>query len=206
MEKLSVINESIWSDLQNRSSGEITRKEDYAIMVEVINEFIKKHKLEKGDYNINADMSLDVFKNISINKDDLIDGKLPFKFGKIDGTMWLSNDLNLTTLKNSPIEVTGSFVLYENKLENFIGGPEIVGSNFSANFNRELKTLDGSPKKVGGNYSIVFCTNVVDISGISPEIGGNLEVSRDSSIRTGKTFTDDEFRKYSNIKGYIKRL
>ena len=156
---------------------------------------------------MNPDGSLDIYKNISVRKDDLIEGKLPFKFGKIEGTMWLSNDLRLTTLENSPKEVTGSFVLYENNLKNFIGGPEIVGENFTANFNRGLETLDGSPKKVGGNYSIVWCTQVKDISGISPEIGGNLEVSKDSQIRFGgKSFTDEEYRQYSNIKGIIKRL
>ena len=181
------------------------RKEDYA-KLEVIKEFVKRHAFEEGEYTINKNFTLDVHRNISVRRDDLIDGKLPFKFGKIDGTMWLTDDLRLKTLENSPKEVTGSFVLYENKLENFIGGPEIVGENFSANFNSPLKTLDGSPKKVGGNYSIVLCTSLVNISGISPEIGGNLELSKDSNIKFGKIFTDDDFRKYSNIKGIIKRI
>ena len=191
MKKLSGINESIWSDLQDRSSGEVVRKEDYA-KLEVIKEFVKRHAFEEGEYTINKNFTLDVHRNISVRRDDLIDGKLPFKFGKIDGTMWLTDDLRLKTL--------------ENKLENFIGGPEIVGENFSANFNSPLKTLDGSPKKVGGNYSIVLCTSLVNISGISPEIGGNLELSKDSNIKFGKIFTDDDFRKYSNIKGIIKRI
>ena len=206
MKQLSKITESIWSDIQDRSSGDVVRKEDYG-KVELINEFVKRHGFQKGDYTINKDLSLDIHRNISVREDDLIESKLPFKFGKIKGTMWLSNDLRLTTLENSPKEVTGCFVVYENNLKNFIGGPEIVGENFSANFNRDLETLDGSPKKVGGNYSIVWCTGVKDISGISPEIGGNLEVSKDSHIRfSGKTFTDEEYRQYSNIKGIIKRI
>ena len=205
MKRLSGINESVWGDIRKRGLGDSFRDED-KWQLDVIKEFIEKHKLKEGEYSINGDLSLNVNKNISILKEDLVDGKLPFKFGKVDGTMWLTDDLHLKTLENSPKEVTGSFVLYENELENFIGGPEIVGENFAANFNSPLRTLDGSPKKVGGNYSIVFCTSLVDISGISPEIGGNLELSKDSNIRFGKTFTDEEFRKYSNIKGIIKRL
>jgi hypothetical protein len=202
MKKLS---ESLWADLQDRSSGDIVRKEDAAI-VEVIKEFVKRHGFREDEYNINKDLSLDIYRNTIIRKEDLIDGKLPFKFGKVDGTMWLTDKLYLKTLENSPREVTRSFVLYENKLENFIGGPEIVGGNFAANMNLSLKSLDGSPKEVGGNYSIVYCTSLLDIKGISPKIGGNLEVSKDKDIRWGKTFTDEDFRKYSNIKGEIKRI
>ena len=129
---------------------------------------------------------------------DLVDKKLPFKFGKIDGTIWLS-DLNLDTLENSPNEVTGDFVIYENKIRNFIGGPEIVGGNFSANVNLLLESLDGSPQKVGGNYCIVGCRHIKDISGISPEIEGDLELTNKPFL----VFADFEYRKYSNIKGKI---
>lgn len=198
MKKLSQITESIWSDIQDRSSGDVVRKENQWI-VDIIKEFVDRHKLKDGEYNINPDLSLDVYRNISIKSSDLVDGKLPFKFGKIDGTMWLSDFLSLTTLENSPRELTGSFVLYQNLCENFIGGPEIVGGNLSANFCRRLTSLDGSPKEVKGDYCICFCSGLKDISGISPVIGGNLEISKNCP------FEDDEFRKYSNIKGQIIR-
>ena len=203
MRKLSKITESIWSDMQDRSSGDVVRKEDQW-KIDLIKEFIERHHLKENDYHINADCSLDIHRNIMIKPVDILDvkeGKLPFKFGRVDGTMWL-NGLGLKTLENCPSEVTGDFVIYENKLENFIGGPENVGGDFAANMNLSLKSLDGSPKKVGGKYSILACMSIKDISGISPEIGGNLEIPK----KTKFEFSDDDFRQYSNIKGEIKRL
>ena len=203
MRKLSKITESIWSDMQDRSAGDVVRKEDQW-KIDLIKEFIERHHLEEKDYHINSDYSLDIHRNIMIKHFDILDvreGKLPFKFGRVDGTMWL-NSLDLKTLENCPKEVTGDFVIYENKLENFIGGPENVGGDFAANMNLSLKSLDGSPKKVGGKYSILACMSIKDISGISPEIGGNLEIPK----KTKFEFSDDDFRQYSNIKGEIKRL
>ena len=203
MRKLSKITESIWSDMQDRSAGDVVRKEDQWI-IDLIKEFIERHHLRENDYHINADCSLDIYRNIAIEPFDILvikEGKLPFKFGRVDGTMWL-NSLDLKTLENCPKEVTGDFVIYENKLENFIGGPEIVGGDFAANMNLSLKSLDGSPKKVRGKYSILLCRFIEDISGISPEIGGDLEIPKKPKFE----FSDDDFRKYSNIKGEIKRL
>ena len=203
MRKLSKITESIWSDMQDRSSGDVVRKEDQW-KIDLIKEFIERHNLKENDYHINSDYSLDIHRGILIKPFDILDkneGKLPFKFGKIDGTMWLDG-LNLKTLENSPKEVTGDFVIDENKLKDFTGGPEIVGGDFSANMNLSLKSLDGSPKKVGGKYSILSCRFIEDISGISPEIGGDLEITKKPKFE----FSDDDFRQYSNIKGEIKRL
>ena len=203
MRKLSKITESIWSDMQDRSAGDTVRKEDQW-KIDLIKEFIERHHLEEKDYNINADYSLDIHGNIVIKPFDILDkneGKLPFKFSRVDGTIWLTG-LGLRTLENCPKEVTGDFVIYENKLENFIGGPEIVGGDFAANMNLSLKSLDGSPKKVGGKYSILACMSIKDISGISPEIEGDLEIPKKSKIE----FSDDDFRRYSNIKGNIKRI
>ena len=198
MKKLSTICESTWGDMVRRAEGDSMRKENQWI-VDIIKEFVERHKLKDGEYNINPNLSLDVYRNISIKSSDLVDSKLPFKFGKIDGTMWLSDFLSLKTLENSPRELTGSFVLYQNLCKNFIGGPEIVGGNLSANFCKRLTSLDGSPKEVKGDYCICFCNGLKDISGISPVIGGNLELSKNCP------FEDDEFRKYSNIKGKIIR-
>ena len=203
MRKLSKITESIWSDMQDRSSGDVVRKEDQW-KIDLIKEFIERHHLRENDYHINADCSLDIHRNIMIKHFDILDvkeGKLPFKFGRVNGTMWL-NGLCLKTLENCPKEVTDDFVIYDNNLDNFIGGPEIVGGDFAANMNLSLKSLDGSPKKVGGKYSILSCRFIEDISGISPEIGGDLEIPKKPKFE----FSDDDFRQYSNIKGEIKRL
>lgn len=204
MRKFSNICESIWMDIHRQSTGDAFRKEDQAV-IDLMNEFVERHELRGFQYRINGDLTIDILKNISINKIDLIDGKLPFKFKKIEGSMWLTNNLGLETLENAPDEVTGDFVIYQNRFKDFVGGPKIVGGNFSANFNQRLKSLDGSPEKVGGNYSIAFCTSLKDIKGISPEIGGNLEVTDGEKHKVWCDYSDTEYMKYSNIKGKIIR-
>ena len=203
MRKLSQIEESVWSDMEARGTGDIHKGEDKEF-IDKVKAFAEKHELRGFQYRINGDLTVDILKNISIHKDDLIDGKLPFKFRKIEGTMWIYA-LQLETLENAPDEVTGDFVIYQNLFTDFTGGPKIVGGNFSANFNQRLKSLDGSPEKVGGNYSIAFCTSVKDIKGISPEIGGNLEVTDGEKRKVWCDYSDTEYRKYSNIKGKIIR-
>lgn len=205
MKRFSDINESVWADMHKRSNTGSVRKED-KWFEEKVKAFVERHELKPNEYSINGnDLTVDLFRNISILKDDLVDGKLPFKFGKIKGSMWLTNNLQLESLENSPTEVDGDFVIYQNRFTDFIGGPELVTGDFAANFNQQLKTLDGSPKKVGGNYSIVFCSNVKNIDGISPEIGGNLEVTDGEKHRVWCDYSDTEYRKLSNIKGQIIR-
>lgn len=200
MKKLSHICESVWGDIRKRGNGQEYRDED-SWQLEPIKDFIERHELKEGEYKINSDFSLDIYKNIIIKPIDVSkfgEIKLPFKFGKIDGTIWMT-DLGLGSLENSPREVTGDFVIYQNKFKDFTGGPEIVGGNFAANLNYNLESLDGSPKEVGGDYCILGCRYIKDISGISPEIGGNLEITN----KPFKLFGLDEYRKYSNIKGKI---
>jgi len=199
MKKLS---ESVWGGMLNRSTGDDFRKED-KWFVDLVKNFAQRHQLKEDEYSINfSDLTVNVFRNIRFDEDDIVEGKLPFKFDKFVGTMWL-DDLGITSLENSPREVTGDFVIYNNKLEDFVGGPETVGGNFAANFNRALKTLNGSPKVVKGNYCILYCNNVKDIKGIPSEIGGELQVP--PLERQSPSYTDEEYRKYSNIGGKIVR-
>ena len=67
MKKLSKINENLWADLQDRSSGEVTRKEDYITSREELDEIIKSayEKQGKGDV-----LTLD-FTGMKILVDDM---------------------------------------------------------------------------------------------------------------------------------------
>ena len=202
MKKLSNISESIWGDMRKRSSEGTVRKED-KWFEELVMDFVKRHNLKETDYKINpSDLTVDIFRNISFVEEDLVEGKLPFKFGKVIGNVWLDG-LGLVSLENSPREVTEAFVIYNNKLENFIGGPEIVGENFAANFNRGLRTLEGSPKVVKGSYCILYCKDVKDISGITPDIGKDLQVPPEQN--QDPPFSDEDYKKYANIGGKIIR-
>lgn len=200
MRKLSKITESVWSDIRQKSLGKDTRKQDAWIM-ELIQKFADNHNLKEDDYTINNDFSIDVFHSIQLQDKDLIDNKIPFKFGKIQGDFRIS-DVHLESLENSPEEVTGDFMITFTDIENLVGSPRIVGKNLNVNFNRKLSTLDGSPDKVGGDFKFFSSWIVKDISGISPEIGGNVICSAEHGT---PRFSDDDFRRYSNIKGTIIR-
>lgn len=65
MRKLSKITESIWSDMQDRSSGDVVRKE-VQWKIDLIKEFIERHHLNEEYYHINADCSLDIHRNIML--------------------------------------------------------------------------------------------------------------------------------------------
>ena len=200
MKRLSQITESIWSDIQDRSAGESVRKENQWIL-DIIKEFIERHNIKEGDYKINPNFSIDVYCSIQLKEEDMIDNKIPFKFGKVDGDFRIS-DIPIETLENSPDEVTGTYIITFTKIESLYGSPKVVGHNFNVNFNKKLVTLAGSPEKVGGDYKFFSSWNVNDIKGISPEIGGNVMYSQEHGT---PKFSDDEFRKYSNIKGQIIR-
>lgn len=182
-------------DIHKQSNGDSFKKEDQGV-IDLMNEFIQRHNLKEGEYKINGNLTLDVYHAIQLQEDDMIENKIPFKFGKIDGDFRISN-IPIESLENSPNEVTGTYMITFTNIKTLEGSPRIVGKNFNVDFNRQLISLDGSPDKVGGDYKFFSSWNVRDIKGISPEIGGNVIYSE------GYKFTDDDFRKYSNIKGII---
>lgn len=197
MKKLSQINENIFGDMLARGTKGDARLEDKEF-VELVNEFISWHGRRKENYDIDSGShKVDVHDYVRIYDDDLIDGKLPFKFGKVDGRFAMYG-VHAVSLENCPDEVGGDFVIYENNIRDFVGGPRIVGGSFAANVNTYLKTLEGSPEKVGKNYSIRTCPALMDVTGITPDIGGVLEVGKDFS-------SDAVIRRYSNVKEIIKK-
>ena len=199
MRRLSQITESIWSDMQDRGTGDVVKNEDKWV-IDAMKEFIKRHPLLKeGEYKISG-LKLDLFETVRIEEEDLVDGKFPFKFGEVYN--FIADNIGLEPLENSPDKVYSDFNVSSNKLKNFMGGPKSVGQSFSANFNKDLESLDGSPEEVG-NYSITGCHRVRDIKGLTPVINGNLVVSQKTTQST--IFEDDDYRKYSNIKGNIIR-
>ena len=198
MRKFSDICESVWMDIHKQSNGDSFKKEDQGV-IDLVNEFIQRHNLKEDKYRINGNLSLDVYQSLRITEDDLVDDLLPFQFGKVDGDFDVSH-LDLKSFENSPIEVTGLFNAVYNIVKDLTGCPRTVGDNFNVGFNANLRTLDGSPDKVGGDYKIYgSSTRLIDINGISKEIYGNLLIDK------GCRFSDDDFRKYSNIQGDILR-
>ena len=199
MRKFSNICESIWMDIHKQSNGDSFKKEDQGV-IDLMNEFIARHPmLKEGEYQISS-LKLNLSVAVRIDEEDLMDGKFPFKFGKVYD--FTADNIGLVSLENSPDEVEKDFVVNGNNLTNFIGGPKKVGRTFSANFNNDLESLDGSPDEVG-NYCIIGCRRVKDIKGITPVI--NKEFRASEEAKQTPPFTDDDYRKYSDIRGKIVR-
>ena len=199
MRRLSQITESIWSDMQDRGTGDAVKNEDKWV-IDAMKEFIKRHPLLKeGEYEI-VGLKLNIYQTVRIEEEDLVDGKLPFKFGEVYN--FIANSIGLESLENSPDKVYCDFNVSSNNLKNFIGGPKSVGKSFSANFNKDLETLDGSPEETT-DYSITGCHRVRDIKGLTPVIKGNLVVSL--KYNQNIEFDDEDYFKVSNIKGNLIR-
>lgn len=198
MRKFSDICESVWMDIHKQSNGDSFKKEDQGV-IDLMNEFIQRHNLKEGEYKINGNLTLDVYQSLRITEDDLVDGLLPFQFGEVDGDFDVSH-LDLNSFENSPREVAGLYNAVYNIVKDLTGCPQTVGENFNVGFNANLRTLDGSPDKVGGDYKIYGAiTHLSDIKGISKEIQGNLIIEKRCR------FSDEDFRRYSNIQGDILR-
>ena len=82
------------------------------------------------NYTINDKGEIDVNGNVWTLKNKNFK-ELPYKFGKINGYFDISNNLNLTSLKNCPDKVEDFFrCSYCTKLDSLEGCPSYVGWNF----------------------------------------------------------------------------
>lgn len=92
------------------------------------NSFIKEFCLSHGiaGYDVNKDGSINVGHNIGFDSEKFEGGKLPVKFGKIEGSFWIRR-CELTSLEGCPKSVNNRFSFYDNQVTSFKGFPEFVG-------------------------------------------------------------------------------
>lgn len=110
--------------------------------------------------------------NIRIEKEDLIGGFFPVKFGNVGGDFICTWCDNLVSLQGAPEYVRGNFSCsYCIKLTTLIGGPKSVDGDFYCNSCIELKNLEGAPKYVGGAVSCNKCVSLESIQGAPNYIG-----------------------------------
>jgi hypothetical protein len=83
----------------------------------------------------------------SITTDYKFPGKLPVKFKKFTGALFLTQ-ANLQTLEGSPDYMDGDLRLRGNQLTNLIGAPEVITGVFNIMQN-PLTSLEGFPSSVG---------------------------------------------------------
>ena len=119
------ITEGMWGSALRRSNTAKERKDDEANRIQ---EFINKQREPESIY-ITDDNVINSKKSIIISDTDLINGKLPFKFGRVDKDFICSKCTSLTSLK---------------------GSPQKVGGDFYCRDCPSLKSLEGSPQEVGG--------------------------------------------------------
>ena len=86
------------------------------------------------NYTINSRGEIDVDIRVNLRNKDF--KELPYKFGEIIGYFDIGNNPNLTSLKNCPDFVKGSF---------------------SCSLNPKLNSLEGCPKRVGGDFYCYDC-------------------------------------------------
>ena len=139
------IEEGMWGSALKRSNSGKERKDDEANRIQ---EFIdnQPESIYITDGNVINSKS-----NITIRNTDLVDGKLPFKFGRVDGYFDCSDCSSLTSLEGSPQEVGVNFYCSEcPSLTSLEGAPQTVGLDFRCSKCTSLTSLKGAPKKVGG--------------------------------------------------------
>ena len=98
------ITEGMWGSALRRSNTAKERKEDKANRIQ---EFIdnQPESIYITDGNVINSKS-----NITIRDTDLVDGKLPFKFGRVDGDFICSKCTSLTSLEGAPQTVGGKII------------------------------------------------------------------------------------------------
>ena len=124
-----------------------------------------------------------------------------FEFTIIKGKFECDYCKSLKSLKGAPRIVNKDFnCSYCPSLESINGAPEEVGLSFSCNNCRLLKSLEGAPKEVGKNFNCYKCINLSSLKYAPKNVGGNFRC-KECAVK----FTEEEVKKYSNVKGNISK-
>ena len=165
------ITEGMWGSALKRSNTAKERKEDKANRIQ---EFIDNQPESKYIY-ITDDNVINSKSNITIRDTDLVDGKLPFKFGRVDKNFICMKCTSLTSLEGAPQKVGGDFDCRMcTSLASLEGSPQEVGGTFSCYGCTSLTSLKGSPQKVGGNFYCRDCPSLTSLEGAPQEVGGEI--------------------------------
>ena len=165
---MNKLNENIFHQYNKWKTG-YERKENSLQMR--LNDFLSNRSDRIADmYHISEDgKHIDCDATVIIIDADLIDGKLPFPFGKVDGGFGCIKCKNLKSLEGAPKEVAMSFMCFKcPNLTSLEGTPEKVGDNFDCSECPNLTSLEGAPKEVYGFFDCRNCKNLKSLEG-APE-------------------------------------
>ena len=126
------ITEGMWGSALKRSNSGKERKDDEANRIQ---EFIDNQPESAVIYITDGNV-INSKGSIFIRNTDLVNGKLPFKFGRVDAFFDCAGCTSLTSLE---------------------GAPQKVGRDFYCSNCTSLTSLEGAPQKVGGDFRCSDC-------------------------------------------------
>lgn len=114
-----------------------------------------------SNWKKNTDGSYDVDGFVEIFDSLLIDGKIPYTFGKVSKHFDCSNCKTLISLEGSPREVGGDFDCSGcPELKNLVGAPRVLGGDFYCRGCIKLVNLDGCQDMITDKgFSSFDCSN-----------------------------------------------
>lgn len=128
---------------------------------------------------------------VYITDNELKDGHLPYKFGKVKGYFSVYDCSKLFSLEGCPEEIPGSFdASCCHNLKSLVGGPKKVGGNFNIAACWELKTLQGAPEYIGGNFNCNDNHYLLSIEGGPKVVKGNINYSWCDNLKSLKGCPD----------------
>ena len=169
MEKL---NENIFHQYNKWKTGYV-RKENSLQMR--LNNFLTHFNAPKSytkNFSISEDGTcVNCTGDVFIYDENLINGKLPIPFGKVDGEFDCSGCKELISLEGAPKEVGGHFSCYNcENLTSLEGAPEKVGKDFSCSDCKNIKSLKGAPEEVGYEFTCNGCKNLKSLEGAPKKV------------------------------------
>ena len=108
----------------------------------------KLNQLDISRFDINLDLTVDVYDNIDLRGKDL--SELPCKFGKVNGDFYVSEN-QLKNFDGFPKEVRGRMLCGDNEFENMNGCGNIIKGDFNCS-GCKLTSLENGPQIVDGYY------------------------------------------------------
>ena len=100
------ITEGMWGSALRRSNTAKERKDDEANRIQ---EFINNQSNPKSIYITDGNI-INSKSYITIRDKDLVNGKFPFKFGRVDGDFICMKCPSLTSLEGAPKKIGGKFI------------------------------------------------------------------------------------------------
>ena len=176
-------------------------------------------KLKIKSFTINPDGSVDVRGNVDASIADFYKGKLPIKFGKIEGD-FVCDGMRLRSLENAPHTVTGTFDCSWNEIQSLEGGPHTVGDGYFCDMN-PLESLKYAPTAVPGEFDCSDC-DLVSLEGCPVTVGDRFTFIHnalqslehapksagswlgDAELSTGIALTRESILAICQVKGDIR--